>query len=474
MGRHSTSGYCLTCRTRRVKCGREQPACQRCIRSGHRCRGYESPTQLRMRHFGVATHANGRQQMVPLANLTGPGAVSIPTELDLGGFRENMAFTYFVERYAWAHFWMPLIETDGNNAAGLEYKSSLALVYGFFGVGNRDKGTEVQGLELRGDLIRQIRTVLERGRKDELVRMMRVVLILGMFTYAVDRDAQLEHHFGLSHILQYCGPEYFQDESLLQDFRACRRVLTCQAFAQHKHTFLESKEWQTIPFGTSLKLDSDHLLDILVEIPGIVEDLETQHGDSGMGRDLLAHKVGLLMERLKLWRFSWNGQSSTPSLLEHNLESHGGSITSLLNSPIEFDSPEQASDIFMYNAMMLFLMQLREALNLGEMRSGPLSEDDIGYIVDVQRQSASDLILPHDIKLSCQHLIEAIRILPVLRRYWTGSEAKDIGILAPTGIVYCAAQRETGLDASIEWETLLPTFNSFAVSDLQPYQISGI
>ncbi|KAI1353945.1 hypothetical protein F5Y01DRAFT_33719 [Xylaria sp. FL0043] len=36
---------CLTCKRRKVKCDEAKPACARCVKSGHRCAGYEIPPQ---------------------------------------------------------------------------------------------------------------------------------------------------------------------------------------------------------------------------------------------------------------------------------------------------------------------------------------------------------------------------------------------------------------------------------------------
>ncbi|KAI0814604.1 hypothetical protein GGR55DRAFT_439204 [Xylaria sp. FL0064] len=38
---------CLTCKRRKVKCDEAKPACTRCVKSGHRCAGYEAPPPRR-------------------------------------------------------------------------------------------------------------------------------------------------------------------------------------------------------------------------------------------------------------------------------------------------------------------------------------------------------------------------------------------------------------------------------------------
>lgn len=101
-----------------------------------------------------------------------------------------MAFAYFFNGYSWAYFWKPLIQVQDRTVASLEYASSLALVYGYFGLGNRDKGTEVKGLEIYGNQIRQVKLILDRGDKVELAKMTVSVLILGMFTVSTGASYQ--------------------------------------------------------------------------------------------------------------------------------------------------------------------------------------------------------------------------------------------------------------------------------------------
>lgn len=158
------------------------PSCQRCLKSGHTCRGYAPETNLRMRNFGVSEEAEGSQQLVRLSGSARANAPNLLVELDLGGFQETMAFTYFFQGYAWASLWRPLVQVHSQSIIPLGYQSSLALVYGYFGLRNRDKATEVRGLKLYGSQIRQVKSVLDRGNKVELAKITVSVMILGMFT----------------------------------------------------------------------------------------------------------------------------------------------------------------------------------------------------------------------------------------------------------------------------------------------------
>ncbi|KAH8895781.1 hypothetical protein GQ53DRAFT_853962 [Thozetella sp. PMI_491] len=458
MGRHSTSGYCLTCRARRVKCDRERPSCQRCLRSGHSCRGYEPENQLRMHNLSVSTDAGGSKRLSPLLQSSRPGSPNPTMELDLSGFRETMAFTYFFERYTWGHFWKPLIRLHADNDVHLEYKSSLALVYGYFGLGNQDKATEVKGLELYGNLIRQVKSVLVRGDKDELAKLTASVLILGMFTY--------------------CGPSYFKEEPLFSAFRSSRCVTICQSFALRRRIFLEYEEWRTLPFEVNQKKASDYLFDMLAHMPGIVEDIANlQQPDSQVSRDELVRKVSSLTSQLGLWRLAWGRKNpeaaqQRPVPLWIDGETQQEPIERLLHSSLEFQTLEQAMDIFVYNAALLYLMQLGEVLGGSGPKRASLSEDDLKSIVNASSGSREAVLLaPGEIEFFCQPAVEAVRILPYLHRNWIAERGKVILVQAPVGIVYCVLQKQPELRSFIAWESMLTALTDSTRMELGAYEV---
>ncbi|RWA03287.1 hypothetical protein EKO27_g11816, partial [Xylaria grammica] len=69
---------CLTCKRRKVKCDEARPACARCLKSGHRCAGYEDvrkpahasnvldvDTRARAKHPGKPAHVLLRPKPAP-------------------------------------------------------------------------------------------------------------------------------------------------------------------------------------------------------------------------------------------------------------------------------------------------------------------------------------------------------------------------------------------------------------------------
>jgi hypothetical protein len=258
------------------------------------------------------------------------------------------------------------------------------------------------------------------------------------------------------------------------------KIQICQAFAQRRRTFLESEEWKSLPFEPRPKQSSDFLLDILVDIPGILEDLgHLQNGDSQSTRDQLAHKVGFLMDCLVYWRLQWKqlkprGTSQVNRQMRPYIafDTPEDRIGWLLDNPLEFETPEQATEILTYNAALLCLMQLGDMLQTEGSKKDLLSGSVLDHVLDVSwNRSQSNLLTPTEIKFFCQPAIEALRTLPYLRRYWITNGNTDVAIQAPVGIVYCAVRRQPRLMELVKWETLLPIFNSSVASELGAYQV---
>merc|ERR1712093_539625 len=52
MGRQPFTGYCTTCRRRRVKCDRTEPVCNRRVKAGLECPGYKQVMRMQQHFVG--------------------------------------------------------------------------------------------------------------------------------------------------------------------------------------------------------------------------------------------------------------------------------------------------------------------------------------------------------------------------------------------------------------------------------------
>ncbi|ROW04847.1 hypothetical protein VMCG_04729 [Cytospora schulzeri] len=523
MGRPPTSGYCHTCRKRRIKCDKTRPSCLRCLKSGYVCKGYD--LGLRMQSLVVVTEPEGSQR---LARIVAPG-VAPPAihhihhqqqhthrgqrasskaqdrhdeqhkqpeeekaerlgpapEMNLSAFQEHMAFSYFFATYGWAYFWKPFLhlarETDlAPNASRM---CSLALAYGHMGISKGDKRLKSTGLELYGKTLREVQSSLSKGveARSELARLCVPVVILGMYSFAIDRDLRLIHNIGVAQILKHCGPEAFQEEPLLTAFRSCRALLICQSFAIRRRTFLEDNKWKVGPWEKLPKTALDRLVDIMADMPGVVNDMAaSEHPVSPVTRAAFLKRVGGLREQLQMWRWRWEKNHpdvarEVPSKL-HNLDNINTSVfREQLATMIEFDTTEQALEMLTYNAGLIYLMQLEDLLDMSDPHSpSPLSEDNIDYIRHAGRHHpSSPLLLPEEARFICQPALEAFRLIPSLYKNLVTSQDRIMVILAPLGIVYTSTQNNVELNCCMQ--SILediPFFGGGAPRELSVYELA--
>ncbi|KAJ4419586.1 hypothetical protein N0V82_004889 [Gnomoniopsis sp. IMI 355080] len=504
MGRPPTSGYCGTCRKRRIKCDKARPACARCLKSGYVCKGYE--LGLRIQSLVVVTEPEGSQRLarivLPPSNQQRTKlarseqdfseqhhvhrelkALGPPPELNLTAFQEHMAFSYFFATYGWAYFWKPFLQLARENdlAPTASHMCSLALAYGHMGIGHADKSLRSMGLELYGKSLREVQTLLTRGAeaKVELARLCVPIVILGMYSFAIDGDFRLIHNLGVAQILKHCGPEAFQEEPLLTAFRSCRALLICQSFAIRRRIFLEEPRWKTVPWEKVPKTSLDRLIDILAEMPGIVNDMAaSEHPISPKTRSSFHQKVGQLRTQLTEWRSAWEkvnpnaGHEVCSNLKLHKIDTVV--FREQLATMIEFDTTQLALEMLTYNAGLIYLLQLEDHLHIGQPHNAPLTTEDMSYLRTVRRRkTSSPLLLPGEVKFVCQPALEAFRLIPSLYKNLITTKDRIMVILAPLGIVYCATKHNAELSRCMQAVLDdIPFFGGGPPKELALYELS--
>lgn len=139
-----------------------------------------------MQNHTVASSQQGTQQLVRVpagaGDAAGPASRQPPMELDLSGFKEEMALSYFFGTYGWAPFWRPLLRmaTDGS-FPDINRTCSLAIAYGYMGLGHHENALLVQGRSLYGRTLREIQVLLNQSTKEQLARLTVTVIMMGMY-----------------------------------------------------------------------------------------------------------------------------------------------------------------------------------------------------------------------------------------------------------------------------------------------------
>ncbi|KAK0611892.1 hypothetical protein B0T14DRAFT_441180 [Immersiella caudata] len=464
MGRQPSSGYCQTCRKRRVKCGmylhRGQPACRRCLTSGHRCDGYDTP--LRMHILSTRPEKDGVPRMVVIAAQSkGQQTVQLqvlaPSEPSHTALTEDTAALYFFNAFVWAPFWRSFLlsASSPENAASKSLAPDRAcfdaLVYGYTGLGLGHASLQDRARQLYTGVLGQMQKLLRDAGKPELAKLIRAVVIMAMYEFAVNREMgeSPPHHFGICWILRHCGPESFQGAELLHVFRSCRSMLFIW---RRSHLFLEDEAWKTVPWRHTPKTLEDRIMDIFVDLPGLSED-------TAVPEKLITvrEKIHALMATLQTWRKDWDASYQRARSRPPPADDEENSIHPLFRdsapNTLKFDSPTQALEILLYNASLLYLIQL---LKVAIRRISELSP----FLLNERTPKPGAFLLTSPRSSRIQPALEGLQALSAMPELCNRTEEK-VTVVPPTpvAILYWAVQEMPELTGS--WDAFLSRFRGF-------------
>lgn len=203
----------------------------------------------------------------------------LPRSLHLAGFADNMALSYFFESYGWINMHSILLQDNtmrgGLDDKGLVYDCLRALCYGLLGRDQSIVSLQTAGRTMFARAIQSLRAQITTTSKAELAALVKPISLMGSYSIVVEQDLRFTHHTGLSHVLEFCGPESFQSASLLPVFESVRWALISDAIVRRERTFLERPEWKTVPWANNpaAKSATNLLLDQLASIPTIIEGI---------------------------------------------------------------------------------------------------------------------------------------------------------------------------------------------------------
>ncbi|KAH8653805.1 hypothetical protein BX600DRAFT_471667 [Xylariales sp. PMI_506] len=447
MGRAPTSGYCLNCRKRRVKCDRGRPSCQKCIRSRRQCGGYDVPLRMDIQvGGGPQNFPRGRMVPTPVAE---PPRLP-PTDLSLEGFQELVAFSHFFEVYHWAHFWRPVLQlqADPHQPVGI-YTVSLAMAYGHMSKVYKVPALQVESLRLLQTVVDVVKVTIASGSGEELVNLIPLLVVLFQFDYAIDGINNVAHHYGIQQILKRCGPSVLPADKLAV-FCYAREALICQALALKCRLFLEEDEWKSIPWGTTPKTFRDKLTDILVDLPGLRDKVSSLSLLSEKDQNKLSYDIDRRLSQLFRWRWEWEESNSCSAreiaikpLAGNHDDKHYLASKDMLSTGIEFIVPDQASEILSYNAAIIELVELQCAVHcqLAHMNTPipRLKHNEGGMTARSELMHRPDkcLLLPNELNFLWQPAIEALRVLACIPQRFSSDTPQTFLTTLPIGILYC-------------------------------------
>ncbi|OAG12268.1 uncharacterized protein CC84DRAFT_94965 [Paraphaeosphaeria sporulosa] len=353
---------CSTCRYRKKGCDQLRPICGNCIRGGLECGGYERTIILvHADDSGKGTYKpvvkkaqNRSQQPGPMCGpvFVAPQSKGLNrTSFELR-FYENFwdlflpprsgpvdpCTTSFVSSGTqWADYTLNCVPRSEVTRCAL-----LALSTSKIGRDTEDKLLTRQGLELYGKALSLFAKELQTPGKAKPFEVLNCCRILALYEQLNDISAAARnwkgHIQGLLSLVHQHPPEAFSHTGAHEIFLECRHNGVTSALANRKATFLSKPEWISGPWKSRHKDVVDTAFDILVKIPGVLEEWDlistrTSTGEALRRARVFRDQCSKVDHELSMW------YSSFISVLAH---AHPVEAEALLNGT---DRPAQQTMI---------------------------------------------------------------------------------------------------------------------------------
>ncbi|RVX69796.1 hypothetical protein B0A52_06441 [Exophiala mesophila] len=292
---------------------------------------------------------------------------SVPQELNLSAFRDNIQFSYLFSNFVWSTYGSPWLQMSAEgkvDALALEACRAFSLT--IFGKHHHQPEIEVNGAVHYDKAVRALSFRLSNvgapGSEDMIVPIM----ILLMHSSSIpDPQASAFHIQGLLKLVQICGPQRYTSPLLRSAFESCRATLTTVALITKIRTFLELSEWLTEPWaeiGAANKSFQNQLVDILVYIPGFLQDQANleQEPNKDLEHDLI-RRIEFQIQQLFQWRWRWE-ETNRHAAWEIDQEQLPPETSPNYYRPVKnvmmFSSFSRAAEICLYDAVLLCLLGL--------------------------------------------------------------------------------------------------------------------
>jgi hypothetical protein len=216
--------------------------------------------------------------------------------------------------------------------------------------------------------------------------------------------------------------------------------------------FLAEDDWKTIPWALdpASKSQQNILTDILVDVPALLAAYDAQYQEPGEKQqwnndyDLLT-RVGTSLFSLYCWRYAWE-------LLNPNAAYETAPPPTIANTRLEpnylhFHKYEDGANIQLYNAILLFLLNLLDRLSPSTATIATILQTTAihaaevsSYDIGTSSTNTSPLLLPHTVLDSVKPAIEIIRAFEYQILNRTENMSSNLFFLFPLGIAGEALQ----------------------------------
>lgn len=226
--------------------------------------------------------------------------------------------------------------------------------------------------------------------------------------FASYRGGMIQHLGGVQRLIEQCGPERFQTRPALDVFATARMGIMHHAMDAKKRCFLETTEWQTIPWLKEPKVKTLYiqLCDLKCYLAGLLEDMEalrTGLRATAMDFDNLCADVTTHIQHLYNLRAAWEVKYPNCAYLVQVTDPDLP-----FTQAIHYTEISRAVENSLYHTCLLTLYRM------GRILMGPnFSSTSITANVSITRTNPI-LLLPDDPKTLQDIAMEFLRSIPYL------------------------------------------------------------
>ncbi|KAF5688792.1 transcriptional regulatory moc3 [Fusarium circinatum] len=318
--------------------------------------------------------------------------ISPPPEMSLIAFQGDFCFAFLFSNFVWRSYGAPWLDQAAAGKLGsLSLDATKALSRANFGRSNHKSDIELKGIVQYGKCLSTLAGALGSNTTQRRQELLIPILVLLMHSVSAEAQASREcnadfaqasysdqtgavsHLRGLARLLHLCGPEAFQEQPFLNAFEATRATLLVASLYVKQRLFLEDERWRIVPYerNNAPKTPQSQLLDILVVVPGILQDysaLRTMDEDGTHTKGELLARVETQMIALYRWRWQWQAHSrnhiesdvnNTPQLNGRAADALGSIGYSRQSGRLGFRKFALATDLMLYNATLMWLIALQ-------------------------------------------------------------------------------------------------------------------
>ncbi|CEI63712.1 unnamed protein product [Fusarium venenatum] len=295
VGVPAKAGGCLTCPRRKKGCDKKKPFCQRCISAGYVCEGYDHPhIWINTTSKKLATYTKAHN---PIRTAAESGSITLCDSL-VRSARDTKYIGLFLSAYLPNGRMLSSTTSQLSPVGWVRYHEYLSgsekslqfitLAHGLAALAERDDNQQLRakafeayraGLRETAMAIRDPKRATSNGLI-AAVRLYRFYEIRygakGVVSSGPKQqiDSYKAHSDGEMAIFQAKGPcGYWEGPArhLLADSRVVSYI---NCVTDRKRSFFSEEDWMLLPWRNRKKSPLDLLTDVLVQIPGLLQDLD--------------------------------------------------------------------------------------------------------------------------------------------------------------------------------------------------------